>query len=59
MHLQMCVLLLRRVYTWYIVRVCVCVCVCVCAHVCVCVCVCARVFACAPASLVAGFTLVV
>ena len=32
-HLQICVLLLRRAYTWYMVCVCVCVCVYVCGDV--------------------------
>ena len=54
-HLQICVLLLQRAYTWYrlsgtwcvyIVLLCVCVCVCV---MCVCVCVCVNVCVCARA----------
>ena len=43
-HLQICVLLLQRAYTWYMV--CVCVRVCVYVFVCVCVCVCRYVTAC-------------
>ena len=44
-HLQICVLLLRRAYTWYMVCVCVCVCVCVRARACACT------SACVPACL--------